>query len=682
MSESKASNRLIDSSSPYLLQHAYNPVDWFPWGEEALTKAKNEDKPIIVSIGYSACHWCHVMEHQSFENEEIAAIMNEYFICIKVDREERPDVDQIYMDSLQAMGLQGGWPLNVFLTPDQKPFYGGTYFPPAGWSQLLENVAAAYQEQREKLEESAEGFTKHLNISEIDKYKIGEGAVVADQSLFSESVVLLAEKFDKEWGGLQKSPKFPMPSIWSYLTDIQTVYKNAKATEIVRHTLQKIADGGIFDHVGGGFARYSVDEQWHIPHFEKMLYDNGQLLSLYAKAHVLIEGACFEDTIRQTIQWLEREMRSPEGGFYAALDADSEGEEGKFYCWSIEEFEEVAGDYAELLKEYYNVTAEGNWEDGKNNLRVLVPTQEFTAKYDLDHDTFQCILQDFKAAAYKKREERVRPGLDDKILTGWNGLSIKGLTDSYKALGDEEIKHAAIKTGQFILDNVTTDQGQLFRNYKGGAASIPGYLEDYAWTIDGLLGLYEITGNTQWLSQARSIADYALAHFLDSDEGFFFFTDDSSEGLIARKKEIFDNVIPSSNAGMAGCLLKLGRYFNDSNYLRIAERMINGMSRLVKTEPEYLAYWGSVLLEASTPGAEVVVAGRKGLSYPDELLRKSLGPVLLIASDAKSQELIPLAKGKNSLDGKTTYYVCFGKTCQLPVTDLNSALEQINQQLT
>ena len=680
MSESRQNNRLINSSSPYLLQHAFNPVDWYPWSEEALQKAKSEDKPILVSIGYSACHWCHVMEHQSFENKEIAAIMNEHFICIKVDREERPDVDQIYMDAIQAMGLQGGWPLNVFLTSGQKPFYGGTYFPPAGWSELLVNVAAAYRDQREKLEESADGFTKHLNESEVSKYRIGESTISADRSLFEESVTLLAQKFDEEWGGIQKSPKFPMPAIWSYLIDIHVAFKQQQAGDMASFTLQKIASGGIFDHVGGGFARYSVDEEWHIPHFEKMLYDNGQLLSIYAKAHVLIAGADFGHTIRETITWLEREMRSSEGGFYAALDADSEGEEGKYYCWSIEAFEEVAGDYAEILKDYYNIIAHGNWEDGKNNLRTLQPASDFTKKYDLDAETFQGILEEFKIKAYRVREQRVRPGLDDKILTAWNGLTIRGLVDSYKALGDDRIATAAIQTGQFLIDKLATPTGQLYRNFKGGNASIAGYLEDYAWTIDGLIGLYEITGNMIWLSKARLLLDYAIAHFLDPEEGFFFFTDQSTDDLIARKKELFDNVIPSSNAGMTSCLLKLGRYFDDASYASLAENMLKGMSRLVKAEPEYLAYWGSVLLKAFSPVAEVVIAGDSEKTYPQALLQASIGQALLIRSDSESQRLIPLTRGKNSNGEKTTYYVCFNKTCQLPVTDLNSALQQINQQ--
>lgn len=676
MSSASKGNKLMNSSSPYLLQHAYNPVNWYPWEDEALKKAKEEDKPIIVSIGYSTCHWCHVMEQQSFENEEIAAIMNSNFICIKVDREERPDIDQVYMDAIQTMGLQGGWPLNVFLTPDQKPFYGDTYFPPDGWSQLLKNVAEAFNNKRDQLEESADNFTKQLNESDLNRYKIGKGSLGFSKETFVESISLFEKNFDKINGGMQRTPKFPMPSIWNYLLDVFHQYQNDSAREMVIFTLKKIAYGGIYDHIGGEFARYSTDEQWHVPHFEKMLYDNGQLLSLFAKGHALIPEADFEKTVLQTIQWLENEMLSKGGGYYSALDADSEEEEGKYYCWTYEEFIKLTDGDSELLSEFYNVTETGNWEDGKNILRLLKSTDDFIVKHSLNAAEFKALITRFEAKAYKIREDRVRPALDDKILTSWNGLVIRGLVDSYKAFQIEDISKKAFRTGEFITKNLISDK-KLYRNYKNGLATIDAYLEDYAWAIDGLIGLYEISLDYKWLRLARQLTIYAIEYFYDPVEGFFFFTSDTSGALITRKKEIFDNVIPSSNAGMAKNLYLLGHYYQDDDLQAIAKKMVIGMSNLIKEEPEYLSYWASVLLLHSNPITEVVIAGKPDQQIINQFLKLSFGNVLLMGNSSEEREYMPLTTGKEAINNKVTFYVCRDKTCQLPVTNINSAIDQV-----
>ncbi|MCR9251100.1 MAG: thioredoxin domain-containing protein [bacterium] len=673
----KNSNRLINSTSPYLLQHAYNPVDWYPWGEEALQKAKDEDKPIIVSIGYSACHWCHVMEHQSFENENIAKLMNSLFVCIKVDREERPDVDQVYMDAVQAMGLQGGWPLNVFLTPEQKPFYGGTYFPPNGWMQLLASVGDAFQNNREKLEESAVKFTEHLNESELKKYGIGSNTTGFDLKQFDEVFKILSTRFDHEWGGIKKAPKFPMPSIWRFLNRYHYISENNVALEHNLFTLSKIASGGIYDHIAGGFARYSVDGEWHVPHFEKMLYDNGQLLSLYAEAYKISPEPLFKKVIEQTINWLKEELTTSEGGFCSALDADSEGEEGKFYVWTEEEIKTISGDDFEVVAAYYNVLPIGNWEEGKNVLRMLQPEEHIAKQFDITVEVLREKISSFEIKAKAIRSERVRPGLDDKILTSWNGLMLRGLVDAYSAIGNDKILDLALKNGEFIIQNLKNVKG-LFRTYKEGKASIDAYLEDYCWVIDALHGLYEITFDFKWLKEAKELADFTIDNFYDEEEKFFHFTSNSGEELIARKKEIFDNVIPSSNAGIANALYRLGLAFQDERYTSISKDMVASMIPLIQKEPEYLSYWGCLLIDQSFPTAEIVVAADQLSSIKD--LDSRFIPNSIKLQAGKNEEL-PLAMNKPAIEDKTTFYVCFNKTCKMPVFDVNSVVEQIESRI-
>ncbi len=671
----KKSNRLIESSSPYLLQHAYNPVDWFPWGPEALNKARNEDKPIIVSIGYSACHWCHVMEHESFENDDVASIMNSNFVCIKVDREERPDVDQVYMDAVQAMGLQGGWPLNVFLTPDQKPFYGGTYFPKEGWKQLLGSVSKAYQENRQKLEESAEQFTQHLNENELAKYGIGSRSADAKKEIFDEAFQVIKQRFDKQWGGLQKAPKFPMPSIWSFLGKYGYFSKNQEALSHYEWTLERIADGGIYDHIGGGFARYAVDGEWHVPHFEKMLYDNGQLLTVYADGFKQTMNPRFKEVILQTVDWVEREMTHSSGGFYSALDADSEGEEGKFYVWTYEEIKHLAGENYIDICTYFDVTRGGNWEDGKNVLRVLTPKDEAIRNMERKSTEFVSVLGEFVNKALIEREKRVRPGLDDKILASWNGLMLRGLLDAYSATGYEKAKKLALDNAHFIKKHLINGS-KLFRNHKNGISTIDAYLEDYCWVIDAFIRLYEITFDDEWINLAQSLLTETLDNFLDKSDDFFHFTSQEGELLIARKKELFDNVIPASNSGMAMNLWKLGKYLDQPEYQKIANKMLTSMSDLIRKEPEYLSHWACGLMDLVWPTAEVVIADND--KDVQSTIQKHYLPNTLFIS-AGSANVIPLAQQKIMLDAQPTYYVCFNKTCKLPVFDVNSAIEQIEQ---
>ncbi|ELR73159.1 Thymidylate kinase [Fulvivirga imtechensis AK7] len=667
-------NRLINATSPYLLQHAYNPVNWYPWGEEALEKAKKEDKPILVSIGYSSCHWCHVMERESFENDSIAAIMNEHFISIKIDREERPDVDQIYMDAVQAMGQSGGWPLNVFLTSDQKPFYGGTYFPPESWAQLLKQVARVYNEKRSEVEESADQLTNAIATSEVIKFRLKDNGTEYTTTTLEKMYEKLSMKFDGNKGGFKGAPKFPMPGNWLFLLRYYNATNDQEALRQLEVTLSEIARGGIYDQIGGGFARYSVDADWLVPHFEKMLYDNGQLVSLYAEAYTATKLELYKEVVYQTIDWLEREMTSKEGGFYSALDADSEGEEGKFYVWTKDEVEHVLGAEANLIMSYYNIEKEGNWEEGKNILHMHVSDEEFAKRHDLGVAELKEKVWKADELLLEERSKRVRPGLDDKVLAGWNGLMQKGLVDAYVAFGEPKFLDLALRNAHFLDQHMIHDF-RLNRSFKSGKASIDGYLEDYAFVIDAYTALYEATFDEQWLKKAKGLMDYTIEHFYDNSEKLFFFTDDRSEKLIARKKEVFDNVIPASNSQMALNLYRLGKIYDHEEYLNKSSMMIGKMTALMEQETAYLSNWAILYADMATPTAEIVIVGKEA-----ELMRRHLtdryhpNKIMMGAIDASD---LPLIKGKTTIGGATAIYVCYNKTCKLPVTSVEKALEQL-----
>jgi uncharacterized protein len=674
----KHTNRLIDSSSPYLLQHAHNPVNWFPWDEEALTLAKSEDKPIIVSIGYSACHWCHVMERESFENEQIAEIMNKDFVCIKVDREERPDVDQIYMDAVHAMGLQGGWPLNVILLPDQRPFYGGTYFPAKGWANLLSQVATVFKKQRSELEKSADGFMNTLNVSDIQKYGLHQGENAFSKEELSQMFEILRKNFDLEKGGMNRAPKFPMPIIYAFLLREASINKNSAALAQVELTLEKMAFGGLYDQIGGGFTRYSTDEDWFAPHFEKMLYDNGQLVSLYSEAYQETKNPLYKATVYQTIEWLEREMTTNEGGFYSALDADSEGEEGKFYCWREDEFQSVLGPDADLLIEYYNLTARGNWEPQKNIPFRKMSDAVFAKKHQLELDELQDIIKIANLKLLEARASRIRPGLDDKILSGWNGLMLKGLVDAYATFRETHFLDLALANAHFLLTKMKNGNG-LFRNYKDGKASINAYLEDYAAVIQGLTALYQVTFDPQWLLEAENLLKYTLNNFFDEEEQFFFFTDDKSEKLIARKKEIFDNVIPGSNSMMAQNLYQLGTILSNEIYTDLAQAMLGKVKKMVLIEPQYLTNWACLFSQMVSPTAEIALVGDDIQKQVLEFYQSFIPNKVLVGSNGKDENNIPLLEHRTTINGQTTFYVCYNKACQLPVNSVAEALELIEK---
>nr|PZN56143.1 MAG: thioredoxin domain-containing protein [Bacteroidota bacterium] len=667
-------NKLINSTSPYLLQHAHNPVDWYPWGEEALERAKKEDKPIIVSIGYSTCHWCHVMERESFENEAIAEVMNKNFICIKVDREERPDVDQVYMEAVQAMGLNGGWPLNVFLTPDQRPFYGGTYYPPKSWEKLLKDIANAFRTRRQDLESSAAALTRHLAQSDVERFK-SEAAATELAHDVTAITTKLRSVFDTTWGGMNRAPKFIMPSVWMLLLRCYYLSNDAALLDQINLTLKKIAMGGIHDQIGGGFARYSVDGEWFAPHFEKMLYDNGQLMSLYAEAYAATGDREYKEVIEAFFTWLLREMTHPEGGFFSALDADSEGEEGKYYVWTKSEIEQNLGERAELVCDYYGVTSEGNWEHGNNILIRRETDEEFLTKHQLSPEQWREILTKAKDTLLQIREQRIKPGLDDKIITAWNGIMISGLTHAYRATADTRYRDAAVKAMRFINSHLR-EGTTLYRSFKGKRSSTTGFLDDYAFTIQAAIDLYEVTFNEDYLEDAASLLRHTLKDFFDEKERYFFYSHHEGESLISRKKEIFDNVIPGSNSVMARNLRRLGLIYDNEEWISLSTEMTTAFADITRAEPNYMSYWGITLLESKQPIAEVVFIGEEAHRLREEF-QIGYYPFSVSLGSTTSSNL-PLLQGKEALEGKSTVYVCYNKSCRLPVHTVKEAVEQVH----
>lgn len=668
-------NKLINESSPYLLQHAYNPVQWYPWGEEALSLARREDKVILVSIGYSACHWCHVMERESFENEAIAQVMNENLICIKIDREERPDIDQVYMDAVQYMGLHGGWPLNVFLTPDAKPFYGGTYFPPDKWQHIVGEVARAYKNNKAEVISSAEKFTESLNRSEVVKYKLTTEETPFTNERLDGIFEKLSTQFDTERGGMMRTAnKFPMPSIYIFLLRYYALTNNVNALKHINNTLNAMAYGGIYDHLGGGFARYSVDTEWFAPHFEKMLYDNAQLISLYAEAFTVSADKLYKGVVYETVSFVKREMQSMDGGFYSALDADSEGEEGKFYVWEAAELEEILGTDAAIFMEYYNVTPEGNWEHGRNILHRRLSDSVFSQLHGISKADLFTHIASCRKILLEARCKRVKPGLDDKIIASWNGLMLKGLVDAYRAFDEPLMLKMALDNATFLRDKML-DGSRLFHSYKNANATIDGFLEDYAAVIQGYTALYQATFDEEWLLLAQKLCEYTLAHFYDESENLFFFTARNAERLIADKKEIFDNVIPSSNSMMARNLHELGMLLERSDYLEKAQTMLSRVAKMLDTDVQYVSNWGSLYTSFVTPTVEVVVVGKNAQRFRRGL-DKIYYPNKVTAGTTQESEL-PLLTGRTPSDDKTLIYVCRNKTCLRPCETVSEALKQI-----
>ncbi|MGN7204887.1 thioredoxin domain-containing protein [Pedobacter sp. SAFR-022] len=665
-------NKLIHASSPYLLQHAHNPVDWYEWGPEALEKAKLENKLLLVSIGYSACHWCHVMERESFELEEVAEVMNKHYVCIKVDREERPDIDQIYMLAIQLMTGSGGWPLNCICLPDQRPIYGGTYFRKNDWMNILENVAALWANEPAKALQYADRLTE--GIAAAERIVPNVFPEPFDVTQLQAIVNPWMERFDLEEGGHQAAPKFPLPNNWLFMLRFSQLSGHQQTLQAALLTLDKMAYGGIYDQLGGGFARYSVDEYWHVPHFEKMLYDNGQLLSLYAEAYQLTKASKYRAIITETADWLAREMSSPEGLFYSALDADSEGVEGKFYVWDKEEIEGVLGPDAALINSYYQVSSEGNWEEEQTNILIKkLDDALFAAEHGLTLEQWQVVLQRSKEKLLEQRSRRVRPGLDDKCLTSWNAMTIKGLAEASVACGEAGWLEMATTSARFILANMRTQEGGLYRNYKNGKASIDAFLDDYAFLIDALISLYQADFAESWLYEAKGLTDYVIKHFTDPAGPMFFYTPNSAETLIARKHELMDNVIPASNSVMAQNLQRLGLYFDQDNYSEKAEAMLLAILPQIKTYGSAYSNWAIQLLNAVYGITEVAITGADQSAVLKALSSIYLPNKIILAG---TNTTLPLLRNKESIE--TKIYICRNKACQLPVSTVEEALKFIN----
>ena len=669
-----SSNHLKHETSPYLLQHASNPVDWYPWGEEAIAKAKAENKLIIVSVGYSACHWCHVMEHESFEDSLVSKIMNDHFISIKVDREERPDIDDIYMTACHiASGRGCGWPLNAFALPDGRPVWAGTYFPKKEWIKVMEYFLGLKEKEPEKLEEYAKNLTEGIQQSDnIQK-------ITGESSFSKNAIKSVVERFlnniDFKEGGRKGAPKFPMPNNYEFLLKYQFLFEYPKALEAVTTTLDKMAMGGIYDQLGGGFARYSTDEHWIVPHFEKMLYDNGQLVSLYADAYKLTKNPMYKKVVEESLEFIERELTHSNGGFYSSLDADSEDEEGKFYVWTKQEIETVLTDEQrrKLFNDYFEIKNSGNWEHGKNILYRKKHDADFIRKHKLTEAEFTKYLVDAKTKLFAQRAKRVRPGLDDKILTSWNALMLKGYTDAYNALGNKAYKQTALKNGQFIIDNMIKKDNRLDRNFKKGKSSINAFLDDYALTIDAFISLYQISFDEQWLRKAEGLAEYAIQHFGDEETSMFHYTSDIDPPLIARKMELADNVIPASNSSMARALFKLGTYLYKPAYIERSKQMLqNILAALIEQQQlGFYSNWAILYLDMLQPPYEVAIMGDNFEPIRSTLMASYLPHALFLGGTKEGG--LELLKDK-LMEDETMIFVCQNKVCKLPVTEPEKAL--------
>ncbi|HEX7998083.1 MAG TPA: thioredoxin domain-containing protein [Pyrinomonadaceae bacterium] len=676
MTAHKHTNRLAKETSPYLLQHAHNPVDWYPWSEEAFERARSENKPVLLSIGYSACHWCHVMEHESFENEEIARLMNENFINIKVDREERPDLDQIYMNAVQMMTGHGGWPMTVFLTPEGVPFYGGTYYPPVdrynmpGFPRVLMGVAEAYRSKPDEITQSAVSMLGELQ-------RLGQ----ARQSSEAISVELLdgayrgiARNYDASYGGFGSAPKFPAPMNLDFLLRVYHRNGQADALKMVEHTCRRMAEGGMYDQLGGGFHRYSTDAKWLVPHFEKMLYDNALLARLYLHVYQLTNDDFYRRIAEETLDYVTREMTDERGGFYSTQDADSEGHEGKFFVWSIDEIKETLGEEnGALFCAYYDVTAGGNFE-GQNILNVKRSAEEVAQASGVSVERLKEALALGRRELFTLRERRIKPGRDEKVLTAWNGLMLAAFAEASVILERRDYLETAKNNARFVLENLRRD-GLLLRTYKDGQAKLNAYLEDYAFYIDGLVALYEATGELSWLREAKTLADTMNDEFWDEQEGGYFYTGRSHEELIVRSKDFMDNATPSGNSVAAEVLLKLSVLTGNEDYSRQAVTIF----RLLRNQlTRYPSAFGRLLAALdfylSSP-KEIAIVGPREDAATAALTRevwKRYLPNKVVAqaeeNDTAAAGLVPLLRERPMVNGAATAYVCEHYTCQQPVT--------------
>tara|TARA_R110001583_G_scaffold49896_2_gene155968 strand:+ start:159 stop:2195 length:2037 start_codon:yes stop_codon:yes gene_type:complete len=677
--EHKYTNDLVNETSPYLLQHAHNPVNWNPWNAKTLAEAKSENKLMLISVGYAACHWCHVMEHESFEDSLVAQVMNKNFINIKVDREERPDVDQVYMNAVQLMTGHGGWPMNVIALPDGRPVWGGTYFKKEQWMNALEQISKLYIENPEKLYDYADKLEQ--GIKALDVVSLNNDEPVFEKSFIDESVENWTKQFDTNQGGMNRAPKFMMPNNYHFL--LREAYQNndKKLQDFVNLTLTKMAYGGVFDQIGGGFSRYSVDVKWHVPHFEKMLYDNGQLVSLYADAYLITKNELYKNIVTETLEYVKRNMTTENGAFYSSLDADSntaegELEEGAFYVWTKKELKSLLNEDFDLFSDYYNINNYGFWE---HDNYVLIRKDD-DEKIIKNHNISQILLNkkksEWKKILLEARNKRAKPRLDDKTLTSWNAIMLKAYVDAYRVFGDTDYLASAEKNANFIINNQLREDGGLNHNYKNGKSNINGYLEDYAATIDAFITLYENTLNEKWLNTARDLANYTFDHFYDETSNMFYFTSNEDQALVSRSIEYRDNVIPASNSIMAKNLFKLSHYFDNDHFSKTAVTMLNNVKPEMQEYPSGYSNWFDLMLNFTNPFYEVAIVGKDAKQKISELNKTYLPNKLIAASTSENN--MPLLENRYN-PNNTLIYVCVNKACKLPVSEVDQAIKFLKE---
>jgi len=671
-------NDLINETSPYLLQHAHNPVNWNGWNNSALQKAKTENKLMIVSIGYSACHWCHVMERESFEDSIVASVMNQNFISVKVDREERPDVDQIYINAVQLMTGSAGWPLNVITLPDGRPVWGGTYLSKNAWINALTMIQEIYEKEPQKLVDYATKLEE--GIKGMDLISLNTNDLDFSEYPSSTLVKTWAKDFDKTFGGYKSAPKFMMPNNYQFLLRYAVQNNDSNVLDQVILTLDKMAYGGIYDHIGGGFSRYSTDLRWHIPHFEKMLYDNAQLVSLYSNAYLVTKNPLYKEVVMETLDFIAREMTNEDGAFYSSFDADSktkngELEEGAFYVFTKDELQQLLLSDFELFKTYYNINNSGKWEDSGNYVLIRGKSDaEIIMEFSINNDELQQKKSAWKKLLLDYRNNRSRPRLDDKTLTSWNALMLKGYVDAYKAFQKKEYLDVALKSAKFIEEHQHQKNGALFHSYKDGKSTINGYLEDYASVIDSYIALYEVTMDIQWIEKAKELADYTFINFFDIEKHMFYFTSKEDAALVTRNFEYRDNVIPSSNSIMAKNLFTLSHYYDDNKFSVTAHQMLKNIEPEINQFPSGFSNWLDLLVNYQSNYFEVVILGADAAKLGSEINQQYI-PNKLIAGSIKA-ETGPLFEGRYVPD-ETLIYICVNNTCKLPMKETSKAIKSL-----
>ena len=670
-------NSLINETSPYLLQHAHNPVNWKAWNTETLQEAKDEKKLMIISVGYSACHWCHVMEKESFEDSTVAAVMNKNFISVKVDREERPDVDQIYINAVQLMTGSAGWPLNVITLPDGRPVWGGTYFTKKAWLNSLEKMQKLYDKNPQNLIDYASKLEE--GIKSMDLIEVNTNELNFIDFPIETTIKNWSTTFDNKYGGANRAPKFMMPNNLNYLLRYGIKNKDKQILDYVYLTLDNIAYGGVYDHIGGGFSRYSTDMKWHVPHFEKMLYDNAQLVSLYSQAYKATKNPLYEEVVKETLEYIKKEMTHQDGAFYSSLDADSvsedgELEEGAYYVFNKEELKLQLKEDFSLFSEYYNITNYGKWEKGNYVLIRKKSDQEIIDEFSISQEELNQKKKNWKQLLLAYRNNRAKPRLDDKSLTSWNALMIKGYVDAYKAFQVPEYLNAAQTNAQFLIDHQLQENGALNHSYKDGKSTINGYLEDYAAAIDAFIALYEVTLNEFWINKANELAAYTFENFFDAEKNMFYFTSKEDEKLVARNFEYRDNVIPASNSMMAKNLLILSHHFDNKKYLSTASKMLHNVQPEIESYPSGFSNWLDLMANFQDNFYEVVVVGKDASKKIAELNARYLPNILIAGSTSESKK--PLLNYRY-IDGETLIYVCVNNSCKLPVSDISEALNFI-----